>query len=514
MKKITVFLAFVLIFCAVFVPVPSYADEAPITGVDYDRFGQSVGLSRYEVELRLGDLNFPGTLENPEAMSLAEMNRIIREEMKEHNMTERKLLVLSKIISDLDREARNASFENFLRSTMELLPSLPGLGVGDYYDWFMYGEVKDREKFGLEIFESFLIKGSEVFLAGIMGTNYWESCIANNGKLPGIKGFGAVAGGIKTIISNYHSENKRFNRFLEQLADSIGEVAAFYADCTRRMNEYSQSKKGEGTRIVFKEVMDVGGGTFWGIEGVSAKWVLDGTLRRKDAWERAEGASGMYEGELTLTGEGLDMSSSFDYEWVYRTTVLPATVGYYGAGTMYDLQAKVTGQKFGGLFSSYQDHANKRTQLKVSATGRFTVSVGSLEIGTNEVVPRGYFGNSKYTPEFVFDHTVRRRLVKRSGGAAGEWPDEYEEIYLKSEDINTLIFSAKGVYYSLKWNGGASYTFVPTDGSCSYMEDLRRLALTAEEVGTLLNPIKSKPFIDIEVPNTLRVNVTVDYKLD
>ena len=66
----------------------------------------------------------------------------------------------------------------------------------------------------------------------------------------------------------------------------------------------------------------------------------------------------------------------------------------------------------------------------------------------------------------------------------------------------------------MKWNGGASYTFVPTDGSCSYMEDPRRLALTAEEVGTLLNPIKSKPFIDIEVPNTLRVNVTVDYKLD
>ncbi|MBO4782532.1 MAG: hypothetical protein J5522_09055 [Lachnospiraceae bacterium] len=487
------------------------ADDDLIAGIDYTRFGQEIGFGSYDVELKLGDLKFAGKLENPGALSIADMNKIIEQEMDVAGLTPVRLQVLTTLVTNLDMDVMLATYENWMKSMMALLPSKSGIGVDDVYDYLMYGYQKDYDKLQVDAVnekaDAILNKAAEIGVAAVIGIKYDSK---QKVKVPG---FGMITNGIKSVKKYYKGDNKRFSKYLDDLSNAIGDVAAFYAACTRRMDELAMDREKKKVRIIFdKEIATVDhNGTFWGIPNVSTQWELSGELVRSSAWDFLKDGTGNYSGNLELTISGIDMRLCFDPDWSYKTTLLPEWIGQYAGLGLYKGMLGALGISLNDYFKSYTDKANVQTNLKISQVGNFTVTVSNLSVGDNDLDAKGYFGNKGSITDFSFDHTARHEFNQMVVVDKKE-PLSYEEVYMRSNDIHSIYFSAKAEYWKpAKWDGIGDKVYERTDGNLSYMEDEQLIPIPRSQLGDIFDPLEKKTIINVKVPNTFRVGVTVNY---
>ncbi|MBP5238917.1 MAG: hypothetical protein ILO64_08030, partial [Clostridia bacterium] len=128
-------------FCAIFVlaallaaaspfSLKSAADEIPsyeLKGIDYKRFTQKIDkyTDKYDVKLKLFDMEFPGVLKGSEGLTLQEMNRIILDVLRELDISLEDVELFSRVGENLDRDTKREIYKKIIVALSNYIPSHP-----------------------------------------------------------------------------------------------------------------------------------------------------------------------------------------------------------------------------------------------------------------------------------------------------------------------------------------------------------------------------------------------------
>jgi len=450
------------------------SDNNLIPGIDYNRITQKVtaGSKSYPVELTLGELTFNGELVGSHGLDADELNTIINAVLKEKGLTADRVALVSQIAARIEKDAALYWGDQIIEGLLSYIPTfnIP-VGINDYYVYMVHGKEKtiaDTAKdFALDRAVSAAEKAIEK-PRGMMGKLNKLS-----GSTRSIPMLGEMINTLK-VASGWLSGNERFDNYLKLLEENLAEINDFYTTCSRRANDLAE-QKGEvnSWQIKFNESTAVDTFSFWGIDNLSSEWTLSGELTKvsgenitgsgnnvggnvdnnnegtpvnnifiliKDEDDilnypigvssgvgygmsglipeftsgSGEMLSGKYEGTLTLNIKGLDMSQTFDTDWVGRTTQLPSITYVFRSA-----------KSMGGY---HIDEPLQTTILERSITGNFSLHIPKMSSGTFKSELLGNFSNSDNI-NFQFNHKVDRVLPIRSYVYGA---------YMTSNDINTI----------------------------------------------------------------------------
>lgn len=435
-------------------------DIRAIPGIDYDRFTREItkGATAYTVELKLGELSFPGKLTGNLGLTIEEMNTVINDVLKDKNLTVQKIALVSSLAANLQNDAKAAWGDQIIEGLLKFIPSIPGYGVNDYYNWVVHGEGKTADAARLDIDKQAVIK-----------------LIENKvklGALKNAKGAGKkipMLGQIVTTLEladEWLEGSKRFEDYKKKLEDGMAEVTGFYAECSRRMNDLVEKRGDIAWRLDFDNPTVTYNCTLWDISGVMIEATLSGSLVRQQIGA-ADNYGGTYEGTLTIVFRGVDMKNSFDAK--FRDTE-----DFLNGGGMYPSGEKVlwTNQGITDIKDEYS-----ATEVSRTVSGELSVYVPEGS-GVIDTTVSGSLTGGRDETVFSFSHKITGTGTSKSAGATVKL-------------IGTIEYSSTdiGLYYyrTAKTANGVTLTDDVTSGT------------VFTDIGTIWNPLGSEPEIYITV---------------
>ena len=307
-------LAFVLAICMVFcaMPMEAKAYTGDIPGVDYTRIEYNTTYQK-DVQFVIGPNRFTGKLSNGQNIDEDLVDDIIRQVMKENNVTSEKL----KKSHQLESQALefNEKMYTYPRIFLEMFLNLAGLGSSEELSMLLTG---DGDKIKVDtLFVLTTIRDTAMNkLFDIVMTYGTGKPIAT--LLGALKDNGTMA--IRELKQYYAGNEKAQQAFAAALA-----LEEFYAVCNARIKEEEKKQGKEGTwRLTCLEQIDTEVTLFERIT-VPQYWKLAVDLTRTSAAsDDPSDWGGTYEGVVQLNIN--HMMQKFDTQFkeqVFLSSALP-----------------------------------------------------------------------------------------------------------------------------------------------------------------------------------------------
>ncbi len=388
-KLVAVFL--VLVLCLAVMPISTVAakstDVRAIPGIDYDRITQkaTAGIKGYPVELQLGDLTFNGELVGSLGLTIEELNAIIYAVLAEMGLDVDRVALVSELAKHLGVDAIKYWGDQMIEGLLSFIPSWPGYGINDYYNYIVHGEGKDDAAIG-----------NDLILDKYVGDA--EDALKGGGKVAKAVGKAGTLGPIVNTIKvgkEWLMGSKRFEQYLKQIEEALAEVSAFYSECSRRANKLAEEKGEEyAWQIRFDKTKNYRtyNATFWGVSGITMQAELSGVLEKVG---NDDDVTGEYKGTLWLDVEAVDMESEFDSKFaqVYPYSLLLST-----------MQSTIPSAK----------DVYKETVLTRQMQGEVTVTITGSS-GTQTAKIEGSLTSDMDETTFDFDHNLMGKDVEQIG---------------------------------------------------------------------------------------------------
>ena len=498
--KITICaLTLALIFCALplFGAVPgSYAEEAKLDGIDYNRFTQKampVGTAKTsEATLKLNNLVFKGKLTGTLGLTIDEMNDIIRNELKLLGLTLEEVKVLSSLGADLDGKVTK---EIVKKLAVALSNYIPG-GVGpvtpaDMVKALAYGApdvdgvIIDKTKgYVVDQFKD-AAKAEREALAKNLGKGVQ--------KVPGV-GLGVMGFAVNSVdVALELADTTEFEKFCKLMEEQFEKIAKFYILTSQKMNQKAEEKNSVGSALTFDNAVAENDAVFLGVD-VKMKFTLSGVLKRQTGPDEVVDwgdNSGTYEGNLTLVAEGADMEH-FD-------AVFAKTSDLWTYSGMADEWCQIL-CRYPGLASAQEDMLkmaldtpNKRTVLKRTLVGRFSMTISSWKKGEIKPSLSGKFNNVSDTLEFVFEHNIAHEFNYREVDR-----ETLEDLGFPLEQYHLKSVPGMLAEIHISWVGNKAAHQLERAGMVEFGGDGRTLALTKRQIGTIWYPLEFGPELTIK----------------
>ncbi|MBP5657944.1 MAG: hypothetical protein J6X52_05425 [Clostridia bacterium] len=506
-------------FCAIFVlaallaaaspfSLKSAADEIPsyeLKGIDYKRFTQKVDkyVSKYDVKLKLFDMEFPGVLKGSEGLTLQEMNRIILDVLRELDISLEDVELFSRVGENLDRDTKREIYKKIIVALSNYIPSPPHSPVSPsrIVKTVVYSEdeVTVEDLCGDTIKDKVMNKiqdGIKEDLADrAVKDAKWLAKSPKSGNLVAWFALSSIDVGLE------FADTSQFERFIKEAERRFEAASKFYALCSQRMNTEVLRKNSDPV-IEFKDATAENTCVFLGLDNVTVKYTLNGELVMQTSPDYVlspDDNSGVYEGELTLVIEGKDFAKCFDARffdqselWTYGQRVND------WCQILYKFEGLANARE--NLLRKYMPKVNQPTQLKRTLVGNFKANVSSWTAGTLKPRLSGAFNNVSDTTEFIFEINVGQEYIapmkdKATGADLGfplmQW-------HVKSSGNGLDVFH-------VTWVGNAAARALDDGnsvGAVMYSGDGQDMVITSRDLGTVWYPLEYPPTIEITVPKS------------
>ncbi|MBO4413316.1 MAG: hypothetical protein J5830_01290 [Clostridia bacterium] len=506
LKSVVVLLVLVLIIPAL-PPAVRVAADGKLKGIDYDRFTQKISeqTGSYDVTLTVHDMDFKGKLSGTEGLTVEEMNEIILAQLKAMDLTLAEVEVLSTLGADLDGKVTVEMGKKLALALSAYVP-VPGPGAGTVAKQLLYGNATEQDAqqdVAVSIAKDSLEKAAKESRKKIAIAHLKAGTVPKHAAVRlGMVGFAlsSVEAGVEL------ADTTQFDEFCRKMEKQFEKIGAFYAICSQKMNDKVAAKNTGRCRITFENAVAETKCVFLGVDGVRLKYTLNGELVREVSSEADYDPydnSGKYEGDLTLTVEGLDLATDFDAVFADKSDI-------WTYGQRINDWCQIL-YKFEGMPNARKDNldkfiftVNKPTVLKRTLIGRFTVNVTSWKTGTVKPGLSGAFNNRGDSTEFRFamnfgqevktDQMVEQNgWIRNLGHPVMQW-----HVISNGIDLSTFHVTWVGNEAARYYAGGASV------GKEMYSGDGQDMVITKRDLGTVWYALEFAPEMKINVPTIKR----------
>ena len=517
--RIFKFFSLLLILAFVF-SVPAALPEAEATvladgkfkGIDYNRFTQRLDkfADKFDVELTMHTLKFKGELTGAAALTVEEMNEIIKEVLNTLHMTVGDVEILSSVGADLDGKVTKEIAKKLAVALSNYIPSpTPFVGASDAVKLVAYGPPDSPEPdpmYGINV-------AKNVIVDDMMNTvKKNEEAIREAAKaakkVPKIPISAGVASfAINSVdVALELADTEQFDKFCEEMTKLFAKIAEFYIRCSQKMNDLAEKKNQNRIRISFKDAKcDADPCVFLGVDNVTTQFTLNGDMYLKtgDTVVTPGDNSGVYEGELTLTLEGKDFANCFDARFADASDLY-----LYGqrindwCQILYKFEVLPNARE--DFLAKFIPKVNQPTVLKRTLVGKFTANIRSWSAGTVKPVLSGAFNNVSDTTEFTFEmnfgqemkahQTVARNgMIIDLGAPVMQW-----HVKSTGRGLDAFRVTWVGNEAARVWCNGQSI------GAEMYGGEGQDVPITQRDIGTVFYPLEFAPEITVTVPSTAK----------
>ena len=501
-----VFVLFAVLAASAPFSLDSAADAIPayeLQGIDYNRFTQKIDkyVSKYDVKLKLFDMEFSGTLKGSEGLTVQEMNRIILDVLRELDISLEDVELFSSVGENLDRDTDREIYKKLIVALSNYIPSPPNAPVSP--SRIVKTVVYSEEEVTVEDLCGDTIKNKvmDKIQDGIK-KDLAERAVKDAkwlAKTPKSGNFVAWFALSSIDVGLEFADTSQFERFLKEAERRFEAASKFYAICSQRMNTEVLRKNSDPV-IEFKDAVAENTCVFLGLDNVSVKYTLNGELVMQtgpDYVLSPDDNSGVYEGELTLVIEGKDFAKCFDARFINESELWT-----YGqrindwCQILYKFEGLADARE--NMLTKFMPKVNQPTQLKRTLVGNFTANVSSWTAGTLKPKLSGAFNNVSDTTEFVFEINVGQEMkAPVSDKATGQYLGlPLMQWHVKSSGNGLDVFH-------VTWVGNAAARAMSDGksvGQVMYSGDGQDMIITQRDIGTIWYPLEYPPTIEITVP--------------
>lgn len=520
MMKTRIFKVFSLLLILTFVfSVPAALPEAEATvladgkfkGIDYNRFTQRLDkfADSFDVELKMHTLTFKGTLTGAAALTVEEMNAIIKEVLSALNMTVEEVEILSSVGADLDGKVTKEIAKKIAVALSNYIPSpTPLVGASDVAKLVAYGppDSTDPSGYGFGVAKNIIVDDLKDTMAKQEKEFIAKSLKA--GKIPKLPvNAGLASFALDSIdVALELADTEQFDKFCDEMTKLFAKIAEFYIRCSQKMNDLAEKKNQNRIRISFKDAKcDADPCVFLGVDNVTTQFTLNGDLYLKtgDTVVTPGDNSGVYEGELTLTLEGKDFANCFDARFADASDLY-----LYGqrindwCQILYKFEALPNARE--DLLAKFIPKVNKPTVLKRTLVGKFTADIRSWTAGTLKPVLSGAFNNVSDTTEFTFEMNFGQEM-KAHQTAVKDWlivdlgaPVQQWHVKSTGRGLDAFRVTWVGNEAARVWCDGQSI------GIEMYGGEGQDVPITQRDIGTVFYPLEFAPEITVKVPKIVK----------
>ena len=455
--SIVLILAFVLAISA-FPTSAAGSSGKEIPGIDYNRITQKAegGKQSYPVELKLGEVTFTGELVGQTGISIEELNEIIQNTLKEKNLTVDRIQLISKLASQVEKDARLYWGDQIVEGLLSFIPVPPGspMGINDYYAYVVHGEVNPAiQSVSIEAAtnaaEMVIVQSIEN--GGRVG-RIAQAVEAGADKVPML---GEIVNTAK-VAHDWSKGSERLDNYLKLLEKNLEIVNDFYATCSRRAVALAESNNKDSVwKIKFDEKKNYRtyNCTFWSISGNMMSCKLSGELVSSGG-----GPEGAYSGTLKMEFDAVDFSPVENN--------LERTQG---------MAQFMSGLHVTGAYQKTSSSGSK-TILRRFAQGNITVYIGESE---GKVKPEVSGSLTSGGDETTFSFT--RDIVWRDDSMAAYQAYGITEAHFVTADIDEITMRCS--------------SRVEQKGEVKVQED--SIEVFSQNPGTVFNPLDSTPIMII-----------------
>ncbi|MBP1586974.1 MAG: hypothetical protein ILO53_01055 [Clostridia bacterium] len=472
-----------------------------IEGVDYQRFTQKPTdtIGYYDVSLGLGNMSIKGTLSGIVGLTLEEINDTVTAEMSAMNLSAEEVEVLSSLGADLTKAQWVEFGKKFAYAMTNYIPAdVPG--VSTIAHSVIYGFPDPSTP----IEDLVASKGKKRIEAAV--NIILEDMVKRPGsKLKKVPAPGLVKFAINSIFTGKDLGNsEEYNDFCKKLEAQYEKVGNFYSSCSRKLNK-AMLEKNRGNGVITFDNRSFADTTaiFLGVDGVKMRYTVTGQLKRSisdDVLLEPGSNNGFYEGDLTLTAEGIDLAGCFDAGFADKTDIW--AYGNHGSDwcqILYKFEFEPKARA--NFLSKFIFTVNSPTVIKRTMVGHFSVYIPYGD--TAAVTPRlsGAFNNVSDGIDFRYRMTFGQEFTV-------PWSDpETGKVYglpLQQWHLEADLKGAKAIdAIHVTWVGNEAARLRDKGesvGALVYGGDGQDLPLSSRDMGTLWLPLENAPEIRITVP--------------
>lgn len=308
MKKMRKILSIVLVITLSLLLMPEVSAEVEkntnsetIYGIDYYRITQETGgTEKHPVELKLGDVTFTGEMFGEFGLSMEELNQIIRDTLKEKNLTIEQVVkvdqIAKHIVSITGAYFGKQTLEGVLSAAT--IPGMP-VSIGDIYSYFTKDEV-------IPAVTSNTVKAYEMAAEQSMKATMKAGRAVGKVTKLGVKAIPVLGQVVSTgvTLKDWKEGNQKFDEYLKEVEANFAIMNDFYIACSQKAAALAESNDSKNVwKIKFPQTTQKYKCTIWGIPDNVMRVTLKGELTNSSG-----GKAGDYTGTISLEFDKEDLT--------------------------------------------------------------------------------------------------------------------------------------------------------------------------------------------------------------